>query len=458
MHSAFGPDCTDAKWQEWVACVQPSGQSGPCTARDAATHRTFALTQTQLRSNAAPMHRRQILALAATSLLMPRVSAAQGALPLAGYLRTNWSRDPSSFGSYSYIAQTASRADVTALSRPVGTHLFFAGEATHPDYNSTVHAAYETGFDVAESVADTGAETVAIIGAGISGLTAARRLTAMGVRVILFEARDRVGGRIWTDTSLGLPLDLGASWLHGDDGNPLVALAAERGMRSFVTDDDYVLRGAAGRRLRDRDMPDWFEDVVTIQQDYGASSTDINWDAYADDPDYDGEDLLFPDGYAQILGVPEDSLDIRLGTEVRQVTLRDDGVHLASAQDDFGQFDAVIVTVPLGVLKAERIAFSPALPEDKQTAIRRLGFGLLDKLYLRFDDVFWDADATWILTPATGLPPGQFNQWLNLAPVLDAPLLLGFNGAGPARDLAGLSDSDVLARAMQVLERTYPLP
>jgi monoamine oxidase len=109
------------------------------------------------------------------------------------------------------------------------------------------------------------------------------------------------------------------------------------------------------------------------------------------------------------------------------------------------------------VLKAERIAFSPALPEDKQTAIHRLGFGLLDKLYLRFEDVFWDANATWILTPETVLPPGQFNQWLNLAPLLDAPLLLGFNGAGPARDLAGLSDSDVLARALQVLERAYPL-
>jgi predicted NAD/FAD-dependent oxidoreductase len=203
-------------------------------------------------------------------------------------------------------------------------------------------------------------------------------------------------------------------------------------------------------------MPDWFEDVMTIQQDYGASTTDINWDAYADDPDYGGEDLLFPDGYAQILGRPEQSLDIRLGTEVRQVTLRDDGVHLASAQDDLGQFDAVIITVPLGVLKAGRIAFSPALPEDKQIAIRRLGFGLLDKLYLRFDDVFWDADATWILTPETGLPPGQFNQWLNLAPLLDAPLLLAFNGAGPARDLAGLSDSEVLTRAMQVLERTRP--
>ena len=402
------------------------------------------------------MHRRHILALAASTLLVPRVSAAQGARVPTGYLRTNWSRDPFSLGSYSYIARSASRADIRALARPVGTRLFFAGEATHPDYNSTVHAAFETGLDVADAVADTGAETIAVIGAGISGLTAARRLDSAGASVTVFEARNRIGGRIWTDTSLGLPLDLGASWLHGDDGNPLVALAAEQGMNSLVTDDDYVLRGQDGRTLRDRDLPDWFEDVVTIQQDYGASTADINWSAYEDDPDYDGEDRLFPGGYGQILGNADTDLDIRLGTELRRVAVTDSGVQLASTDGDLGRFDAVIITVPLGVLKAGRITFSPALPEDKQTAIDRLGFGLLDKLYLRFDQVFWDADATWILTPETGLPQGQFNQWLNLAPVLDAPVLLAFNGAGPARDLSALSDDAVIARAVQVLNAAYP--
>jgi monoamine oxidase len=134
----------------------------------------------------------------------------------------------------------------------------------------------------------------------------------------------------------------------------------------------------------------------------------------------------------------------------------DDGVQLGSSNGDLGRFDAVIVTVPLGVLKAQRVAFTPALPKDKDTAIRRLGFGLLDKLYLRFDTVFWDAETTWILTPETGLPPGQFNQWLNLAPVLDAPILLGFNGAGPARDLSVLTDDALIDRALRVLSTAYP--
>ena len=51
--------------------------------------------------------------------------------------------------------------------------------------------------------------------------------------------------------------------------------------------------------------------------------------------------------------------------------------------------DRVIVTVPLGVLKAGTIAFDPPLPEEKQQAIERLGFGLLDKVVLKFDQPFW---------------------------------------------------------------------
>ena len=59
---------------------------------------------------------------------------------------------------------------------------------------------------------------VVVVGAGIAGLSAARRLTDAGVAVTVLEARTRIGGRIWTDISLGVPIDLGAAWLHGTDG------------------------------------------------------------------------------------------------------------------------------------------------------------------------------------------------------------------------------------------------
>src|SRR5947208_2195596 len=63
---------------------------------------------------------------------------------------------------------------------------------------------------------DGGGLDVIVIGAGMAGLAAARRLQAGKHKVIVLEARERLGGRIWTDHSWSdVPLDLGASWIHG---------------------------------------------------------------------------------------------------------------------------------------------------------------------------------------------------------------------------------------------------
>ena len=71
-----------------------------------------------------------------------------------------------------------------------------------------------------------------VIGAGMAGLGAARTLSESGAQVTVFEARDRIGGRVWTSRLWpGLPLDLGASWIHGARGNPLTALADSAGAR-----------------------------------------------------------------------------------------------------------------------------------------------------------------------------------------------------------------------------------
>ena len=66
---------------------------------------------------------------------------------------------------------------------------------------------------------------VLVIGAGIAGLAAARDLAIDGYDVAILEARERIGGRIWTSHELGLPADLGASWIHGFEDNPIVQLA-----------------------------------------------------------------------------------------------------------------------------------------------------------------------------------------------------------------------------------------
>jgi monoamine oxidase len=81
-------------------------------------------------------------------------------------------------------------------------------------------------------------ETIVVIGAGVAGLSAARELKAVGYQVTVLEARDRIGGRVWTSHHLGVPVDLGASSIHNaDEGNPLIQLLPSRQKNTYCGSD-----------------------------------------------------------------------------------------------------------------------------------------------------------------------------------------------------------------------------
>ena len=69
-----------------------------------------------------------------------------------------------------------------------------------------------------------------VIGAGMSGTTSARILADAGYRVLVLEARDRIGGRMQSDRSAGFPVDLGGSWIHGITDSPLSDLVQTLGI------------------------------------------------------------------------------------------------------------------------------------------------------------------------------------------------------------------------------------
>lgn len=199
------------------------------------------------------MHRRDLL-LATAAVTAAACGKTQAARPQTpSYLVTRWDTDQWSLGSYSALAVgTSWRARQILAHAVIGGRVVLAGEFVATDYPATVHGAYNSGRRAARRLLETApdARSVLVIGAGLAGLRAAEVLAKAGRQVIVLEARDRVGGRIRTDRSLGVPLEMGAAWIHGVVDNPMVKVVRRAGLRLIPTDwDDSVARVAGtGRR------------------------------------------------------------------------------------------------------------------------------------------------------------------------------------------------------------------
>ena len=388
--------------------------------------------------------------MASTGRLWAAGSPAERTLPdLTGHLITRWRRDPLTLGSYSFLARGAVPQQRVDLAEPVGEALFFAGEATSPDYPGTVHGAYLSGRRAAEQALASGARRMAVVGAGMAGLAAADRLSGTGASVTVFEALDRIGGRIRTDRSLGVAVDLGASWIHGTDGNPITRLARRAGATTRETDwDDMHFFDDQGDAIRFWQTPRDFQEVVMIETDLGADIVDLSPAAWDEGEAFDGPDVLFPGGYDQVLAALGTDHAFRLSAPVAEIAYGGTGVEVIVAGQPH-PFDAAIITVPLGTLKAGSIRFIPTLPAAKQAAITQLGMGLLNKVVLRFEEAFWPADVD--AFGYVGPRRGRFAVWLNLLPVTGQPMLMAFNAGRAADAIEQMDDAAILAEALEAL-------
>ncbi|MDQ2654700.1 MAG: FAD-dependent oxidoreductase [Chloroflexota bacterium] len=343
-------------------------------------------------------------------------------------------------------------------------------------------------------------ERVIVIGAGIAGIAAAVDLQAAGLDVVVLEARNRIGGRIWTDHRWGFPLDLGASWIHGSaPANPIWQLRNELGLRTVPTDwDDLAVYDVDGKlistsqsttdaaryrsayrkarrwgnrqesdnalhdgidfALRTRAMSPYdqraldFRLSFEVEQDYGGDAGSLsNW-WYDQDSWLGGrQDSYMIDGYGELVETLADNLDIRLNTIVSSVTYGSFGVRIATNRG-VQQAAYAVCTVPLGVLKADRITFNPALTRGKRAAISRLGVGTLNKLYLGFRERFWD-DREAIGYQSTNR--GEWSLWMDLEHIVGEPILLAFNAATFGKEVESFSDQETLDAAMDVLRTIY---
>jgi monoamine oxidase len=334
---------------------------------------------------------------------------------------------------------------------------------------------------------------VVVIGAGIAGLAAARWLVDAGYDVVVLEADSRVGGRLRTDWTLGVPFEVGAGWIHGPDGNPISDLAEAVGAKTFVTDDEnYAVYDKDGQHVPDdlidskagelADLYDRIDSSFDGDQplidairrvDKGALADSVlKWmmSAYTEfslggpiekasafyfdeDDVYDGADVILLTGYDEILKPLAQGLDIRLNTRVQSVHY--EAGEGATVETDAGAFDCahVVSTLPLGVLKAGDVTFDPPLPKGHRRRIEKLGLGSVTKLALEFDIPFWDVETQYFGCMTE--EKGRWNYWLSYRTFSDSNTLLGLSLGDYAIRADKMDDAAMIADAMEVLRTTF---
>lgn len=346
---------------------------------------------------------------------------------------------------------------------------------------------------------------VVVVGAGVAGLAAARALALGGQRALVLEARDRIGGRTWTDSSLGVPVDLGASWIHGVDGNPLWALAPRFGIDtvectvgSFQFDGRPIAwHDPSGRRLSAEESSAFVADLHVVDaaldavvahapppSTYAAAVDTVlrslQWrgdraarvreytahrsedlcgapvtvlDAHGLDEEHvPGDEVVFPGGYAQYARALAEGLDVRLSSVVRSVTQTDDSVFVGLADGTTVVARQVVVTVPLGVLQAGAVVFTPPLSAPVAGAIDRLGMGAYDKVFLRFPTRFWGD--SWVLRQQ-GSAGVDWHSWYDMSRVTGVPVLAALVGGAGARRLETLPDAMVVDEGVAALRKMF---
>lgn len=315
---------------------------------------------------------------------------------------------------------------------------------------------------------------VAIVGAGAAGIAATRLLQAAGRRVILVEARERLGGRAVTDHSLGVPADLGAAWLHFAEQNALTHLAEQAGFTVLRREpgwgpDTYVggraptpaeratahanyrryheLVDAAATAGRDiavaevlphDDFRPRFDAVMTWA--VGVESSAVSTTDLHNYPDT-GANWSVQEGLGDALRAAARDLPVRTGTRVTAIDWTGEPVRVETSAGRI-EAAAVIVTVPTAVLTRGVIRFDPPLPDSHAQAIAALPLGVCNKVFFHLRNAsfaaalprnFLGSDSTSRTCSWTARPAEQ-------------PLLMAYFGGDLAKELEQRGELEAFAR------------
>jgi monoamine oxidase len=319
-----------------------------------------------------------------------------------------------------------------------------------------------------------------IIGAGAAGLAAARMLHDAGKQVLILEAQNRIGGRIFTDNSFAdVPVELGAEFIHGEN----VATHSLLREYGFSTTDApryqnmwWAWDSFAQARAN---LPEAAQKILAeLDKTYAAipqTDSDISLANYLRQKGFDTQAIGFADVYfAQTCCASIESLSIAdLAREMRQDTAGKDEFRVKGGYSAFlakyseglaikldepvcqikqgetvlvethkASYEAktALVTVSLSVLQRELIKFSPELSSNKTWAIHAMKMQAGTKLIYRFDKPYWDEKMIYLLHR------GKTPRWWT-----NGNLISCFATAEAAKHIDSLSEEDALAVGLEEL-------
>lgn len=399
--------------------------------------------------------------------------------------------------------------------------LFFVAKAAAEAEAEVVAAGTET-----ETKSSTGSTVgVLIIGAGPSGISAARKIIDNGINDFdIFEASHRIGGRMYTVYNVSgiqgttTPLEMGCFYWQNENLNSLYPIAVQAGINipsfdifsSSVFQDGQELDAEEVMAINDKTIKaldnaqielgvtsqealikggyKYDRQIETtlqyyLEQAYGDNlevidSTGVE-DPYGNSTQNEPGNYGFaPGGYVQILNylinqTPSFSNKIRFGMVVTKIDYTDPTGKIVVYYNDTNTgkqtkitaTQGVILTVPLGVLKAGSIEFVPPLPSKRQQAIRDLRFGLANKMFLIFDSrggkilshPSYSTNNLFRIGKGTNLRyEDPITFFLNYQTFMNIPVVSSFVQGDFARRWEGLSNSQLLGLHMKALREFIP--
>jgi len=340
---------------------------------------------------------------------------------------------------------------------------------------------------------------ILIIGAGASGLAAAYELSLVNKKLVMLEARDRIGGRVHsvTDRRFAQIVEAGAEFIHGKLPVTL-NLLKKAGIKHHAVEgkmwqiekgeinksDDFIIRWeklmSQLRELK-TDMPireflnqqfpdekdkELKESALKFVEGYdaadaGKASSFALRDEWENEND-DSEERV-TNGYSQLVQFLERQIKDRgnqifLSRVVKNISWQKGRAVVNTVNNEQFFASKVLVTIPLGLWQAEEneghIFFTPELAAKKQAA-QKMGFGTVTKIILQFQDQFWEEKIPTKLKDAGFIFSDAFiPTWWSQHPTKNG-MLTGWLAGPKAMELKNATEGEILQKGLQSLSYIF---